>query len=90
MDIYVGLYYTGLVYLLVYMVVIALERDLGLVEPVSVKSKIQAQLHSYFETKNLPKNHFTPGSADLDSLLNSKMFKEQSSKLEWIKKRLLS
>ena len=81
---------TGLVYLLVYMVVIALEKDLGSVEPVSVKSKIQAQLHSYFEARSLPKSHFTPGSADLDSLVNSRMFKEQSSKLAWIKKRLQS
>jgi len=81
---------TGLVYLLVYMVVIALEKDLGLVEPISVKSKIQAQLHSYFEARSLPKSHFTPGSADLDSLVNSKMFKEQSYKLAWIKKRLQS
>ncbi|XP_065898668.1 alpha-1,6-mannosylglycoprotein 6-beta-N-acetylglucosaminyltransferase B-like isoform X2 [Dysidea avara] len=80
----------GLVYLLVYMVVIALEKDLGSVEPVSVKSKIQAQLHSYFEARSLPKSHFTPGSADLDSLVNSRMFKEQSSKLAWIKKRLQS
>ena len=81
---------TGLVYILVYMVVIALERDLGLVEPVSVKSKIQAQLNSYFEARSLPRSHFTPGSADLDSLVNSKMFKEQSYKLAWIKKRLQS
>lgn len=80
---------TGLVYLSTYIVVIILEKDLGLVEPVAVKARITQQVESFFEPKKLPKKHFTPGSADLNGLVNSKMFIEQSSKLAWIKKRLL-
>lgn len=76
-------------YLLTYVVVIGLENDLGLVEPVAVKTRITQQVESFFEPKKLPKKHFTPGSADLNGLVNSKMFMEQSSKLAWIKKRLL-
>ena len=76
-------------YLLTYVVVIALEKDLGLVEPVAVKVRITQQVESFFEPKKLPKKHFTPGSADLNGLVNSKMFNEQASKLAWIKKRLL-
>ena len=81
--------YTAIVYLLTYCVVIALEKDLGLVEPVAMKVRIKQQVESYFEPKKLPKKHFTPGSADLNGLVNSKMFVEQGSKLAWIKKRLL-
>lgn len=80
---------TALVYLLTYVVVIALEKDLGLIEPVAVKVRITQQVESFFEPKKLPKKHFTPGSADLNGLINSKMFNEQASKLAWIKKRLL-
>ena len=76
-------------YLLTYIVVIALEKDLGLIEPVAVKIRITQQVESFFEPKKLPKKHFTPGSADLNGLVNSKMFNEQASKLAWIKKRLL-
>ena len=68
---------------------ITLEKDLGLIEPVSVKARMSQQIESFFEPKILPKKHFTPGSADLNGLINSKMFKEQTYKLAWIKKRLL-
>lgn len=80
---------TALVYLLTYFVIIALEKDLGVVEPIAMKVRIKQQVESYFEPKKLPKKHFTPGSADLNGLVNSKMFVEQGSKLAWIKKRLL-
>ena len=80
---------TALVYFLTYVIVITLENDLGLVEPVAVKARITQQVESFFEPKKLPKKHFTPGSADLNGLVNSKMFVEQTDKLAWIKKRIL-
>lgn len=79
----------ALVYFLTYVIVITLENDLGLVEPVAVKARITQQVESFFEPKKLPKKHFTPGSADLNGLVNSKMFVEQTDKLAWIKKRIL-
>lgn len=71
----------GIVYLLVYMAVISLKRDFDLEE---LKSDAKSLFQLYSETKSHPK------SPDLNTLVNSKMFKEQSSKLEWIKKHLQS
>ncbi|XP_065898670.1 alpha-1,6-mannosylglycoprotein 6-beta-N-acetylglucosaminyltransferase B-like isoform X2 [Dysidea avara] len=79
----------GVVYLLlhmVYTVVIAPNRSLDILEPVSAKSHIPTQLNSYIKPTSPPKGRYTP--PDLDKLVDSEMFEEQHSKLAWIKKRL--